>query len=198
MKITILIAALTVAFSGLGVGQPVSDQKASGRLYAPVDFSPDTYADLKNLGFILPTGTGKIKAPDFTLKDLAGQTRSLSSFRGKVVFLNFWGVWCYYCREEMPSLQRFYDRLKAKGLEIVAVNVQDTEETARDYIVKNKHTFPVLLDKDYKAMAQYGPRGFPTSYLIDRDGHLQAMLVGSRAWDTPEVFQAFEKILTGP
>jgi peroxiredoxin len=195
MKRTILLVVFVCAGVFFVQAEP-SDSINAGTLYHAVDFTTETNTYLQNLGFIL--ANGRIKAPDFTLQDLAGKQRSLSSFRGKVVFLNFWGVWCYYCREEMPSLQKFYDRMKSKGLEIVAVNVQDTEQTARDYIVKNKHTFTVLLDKEYKAVNLYGPRGYPTTFLVDREGYLQAMLVGARTWDTPEVYAAFEKILASP
>jgi peroxiredoxin len=198
MKNAILPIVVAIILSANGFGDSARDWSTgkAASFCRQVDFDPATNAELKKLGFVLPTG--RIKAPDFTLKDLNGQSRSLSFWRGKVVFLNFWGVWCYYCRLEMPSLQRFYDRLKEQGLEIVAVNVQDAEQTAREYITKNKHTFPVLLDKEYKAVEQYGPRGFPTTYLIDREGYLQAMLVGSREWDAPEIINVFKKLLASP
>jgi peroxiredoxin len=161
-----------------------------------VDFGPAAGLALKKLGFSLPSG--KIKAPDFTLKDLAGQDRSLSSFRKKLVLINFWGAWCYYCREEMPSFQRFYDRFKGEGLEIIAVNVQDTEAVARDYIKKNRHTFPVLLDATSSVTGMYGIRGFPTTFIVDQEGYLRAMLVGGLDWDTPSVTALFKQLLSTP
>jgi peroxiredoxin len=193
MKNTILVVALALAVANASAEPPADRLPPPG---PAGDFTPAVARELKELGFILPRE--KVKAPGFSLKDLGGATRSLSDFRGKVVLLNFWGVWCYYCRLEMPSLQRFFDRFQAQGLEIVAVDVQDTEQTARQFIIKNKYTFPVLFDRDNKAVAQYEPRGFPTTYLIDREGNLQAMLVGARDWDTPEVSRTFGKILAVP
>ncbi|MBN1523770.1 MAG: TlpA family protein disulfide reductase [Spirochaetales bacterium] len=155
--------------------------------------SEDIARQLRAAGFVLPAE--KVKAPDFTLKDFDGNSKSLSSFQGKFVFLNFWGVWCFYCRQEMPSIQKMYDQLKDKGLEIVAVNVQDSEKTARDFIKENNHTFPVLLDTEYTATQIYGIRGFPTTFLVDREGYLVAKLVGSRDYAAPEVISVLTKLL---
>jgi peroxiredoxin len=173
-----------------------STPQRSAPIALAVDFTPAANQALKKNGFSLPSA--KIKAPDFTLKDLSGQDRSLSSFRKKLVLINFWGAWCYYCREEMPSFQRFYDRFKNEGLEIVAVNVQDTEAEARNYINKNRYTFPVLLDATGSVTGMYGIRGFPTTFILDQDGYLRAMLVGGLDWDTPPVTALFKQLLSTP
>ena len=120
---------------------------------------------------------------------------SLSSYQGQWVFLNFWGVWCFYCRQEMPSIQKMYDLLKDKGLEVVAVNVQDSEKTARDYIRDNKHTFPVLLDTQFTVTQTYGIRGFPTTFLVDKEGYLIAKLVGSRDYASSDVIKTLTSLL---
>ncbi|MBS1234910.1 MAG: thiol:disulfide interchange protein, partial [Nitrospirae bacterium] len=62
------------------------------------------------------------RAPDFTIKDLAGKNISLSAFKGKVVLLNFWATWCPPCRAEMPALNKLYREKKNRGLEIIAVS----------------------------------------------------------------------------
>jgi len=95
----------------------------------------------------------------------------------------------------MPSIQKMYDQLKSRGLEVVAVNVRDSEETARQFIRENNHTFPVLLDAEFTATGMYGIRGFPTTFIVDRTGKLRAMYVGTREWDDPSVIQVFEKML---
>jgi peroxiredoxin len=190
----ILIAAAVLSACAPRAEAP-APEKASRVVPVPVDFGPDATRDLKKLGFLMPTR--EVKAPDFNLKSLDGEPRSLSSFRGKLVFLNFWGAWCQFCRIEMPSMQRLYDRCKAAGLEIVAVDVRDTEEEARAFIQKNKHTFPVLLDTNLQATGTYGVGVFPTTFLIDREGYLRAMINGGREWDSPEVIAVFSKILSG-
>jgi len=158
-----------------------------------IKFAPDVEKKLQALGFIIPS---KIeKAPDFSLKSLDGAIRSLSSLRGKVIFLNFWGVWCVYCRQEMPSIQTMYNSLKGPDFEVLAVDVQDSEATVRQYVSANKHDFPVLLDTEFKATQQYGIRGFPTTFIIDREGNLIAKLVGSRDYSYPAVIEAFKALI---
>ncbi|MBN2352576.1 MAG: TlpA family protein disulfide reductase [Spirochaetales bacterium] len=161
--------------------------------FIQVDFTPEADQNLKRIGFVLPSAP--VKAPDFSLKGLDGSTHSLSSYRGKLVLLNFWGVWCYYCRLEMPSLQRFYSRFKADGLEILAVDVRDTPETVRDFIKKNKYTFPVLLDETLSVTGMYGVGSFPTTFVVDREGYLRAMATGAADWENPAIVAVFNKIL---
>src|SRR3989304_1943674 len=150
MKLSIfpLLLAVFIYSCGETTAQN-SGTKAATPPGSPVEFPRELNADFKKLGFVLPSQ--EIKAPNFILKDLSGTQRALESFQGKVIFLNFWGVWCYYCKIEMPSIQRLYDRLGGGDFEIVAVNVRDDEKTAREFIETNKHTFPVLLDTDYQA-----------------------------------------------
>ena len=70
-----------------------------------------------------------VEAPDFTLKDLNDEDVSLSSYRGKLVFLNFWATWCGPCRVEMPSMQVMYEALDGYDFEILAVDLQESEKT---------------------------------------------------------------------
>jgi peroxiredoxin len=149
--------------------------------------------DLSAIGFVTPTRS--IKAPDVTLDSLGGGTLSLLSLRGKVVFLNFWGTWCQYCRREMPSIQRMYDILKSDGFTVLAVSVNDSPEAVKTFISRNNYTFPVALDSQYTATQTYGIRGFPTTYIIDKQGTLIGKLVGSLDWDAPEVLAVFRKLI---
>ena len=194
MKTTILLVLLSWGMLGCGNEETTSPVlPAESAPVQTVEFSRQADQELKQIGFVLPTD--EVQAPDFTLENLEGERQSLSDFRGRVVFLNFWGVWCYYCRIEMPSIQRLYDRLKDRGFEVVAVNVRDTEKTARDFIRENNHTFTVLLDKEFTATGMYGIRGFPTTFIVDKAGKLRAMYVGTREWDDPAVVKVFEQLL---
>lgn len=144
-------------------------------------------------GFQLPAKP--LTATDFTLPSLDGTDISLSSYRGKVVLLNFWATWCPPCRAEMPSMETLYRRLAPDGFEIVAVDLQEPEDVVRNYITDNGHTFPVLLDRNGSAGRTYAVRGIPTSYLIGRDGTVLAMTVGGRDWMAPSVLKAIESLL---
>jgi thiol-disulfide isomerase/thioredoxin len=132
---------------------------------------------------------------DFELQDLSGATRRLSDFRGKVVFLNFWATWCGPCRFEMPSMEKLYQRLKAKGLEIVAVNLQEDRSSVQRFVNENGLSFPVLLDTAGRIGATYGARSIPTTYIVDREGFVIAGTIGTREWDTEEYIRFFEKLL---
>ena len=138
----------------------------------------------------------KIPLADFTLPTLAGEQVTLSSLKGKVVFLNFWATWCPPCRAEMPSMERLYAKFKDKNFDILAVNLQEEPKPVKDFLTKNKLTFPVVLDTNGKIGSVYGVRGIPTTYLIDKEGFIVGGIVGGKEWDTPEVEEAI-KAMTG-
>ena len=148
---------------------------------------------LMNLGIALPQDT--VEAVDFELEDLDGKKRSLSSYRGNVVLLNFWATWCGPCRIEMPSMQRVYDDLKDEGFEIVAVDIREDRKLVKKFVKENGYSFPILLDKSGKVASAYGARSIPTTYIIDREGYVVGRTVGAREWDTEEVKVVFRDIL---
>jgi thiol-disulfide isomerase/thioredoxin len=124
----------------------------------------------------------------------SGSTR-LEDYRGKVLFLNLWATWCGPCRAEMPSMEKLYQRFKNKGLEILAVNIQERKADVEAFMRRNKLTFPAALDGDGRIAGQYGVMGIPTSYILDRQGRVILRLVGSINWDDPNIFAAFETLL---
>ena len=134
-------------------------------------------------------------ARDFTLPLLNGENVSLSSYKGKVVLLNFWATWCPPCRDEMPSMETLYQRFKDEGLEMLAVNLRENSSTVQQFIQSNKYTFPVMLDSAGRIGGIYGVRAIPTTYIIDREGKIAGQLVGSIHWDTPQVIAAFDALL---
>jgi thiol-disulfide isomerase/thioredoxin len=137
----------------------------------------------------------KLEIIDFELQDLSGTTRRLSDFNGKVVFLNFWATWCGPCRFEMPSMERLYQQLNAKGFEIVAVNLQEDRKSVQAFVDEYGLTFSVLLDTTGRVGATYGARSIPTTYLVDRDGFVIAGTIGTREWDGQDYIRFFEKLL---
>ncbi|MGP7815891.1 peroxiredoxin family protein [Niallia sp. 01092] len=108
------------------------------------------------------------KAPDFSLKNLAGDTVKLSDYRGKKVMLNFWATWCPPCKQEMPTIQQFFKESGNKVV-ILAVNIDGTEDVV-DF-VNNRHlTFPILLDEKDKVNELYKIITIPTTFFIDENG----------------------------
>ncbi|MFP3958800.1 MAG: TlpA disulfide reductase family protein [Spirochaetaceae bacterium] len=153
----------------------------------------DALARFAELG--LNTPGERVEAQDFELPGLhADGTRSLSSFEGDVVLLNFWASWCPPCIEEMPSMQALYKRLGGDGFEIVAVNLQEERDTVRTFMEENGFAFPVLLDRRGSVGREYNVRGIPTSYIIDAQGRMVAVMIGPYQWDDPEMVAALEDL----
>jgi len=173
-KRIIYATALLFLLSGLVFGQSLQERARK------VGLQP-----LKN-------GTEMI---DFELEDIDGRVTKLSSFKGKVIFLNFWATWCPPCREEMPSMQELYSRLGDDGLEIVAVDLQEDAGSVKSFFDEHGLTFTALLDKTGRVGATYGARNIPTTYIIDRKGFVIAGTIGGREWNTPEMIGFFETLL---
>lgn len=108
---------------------------------------------------------------DFTMKDLDGKDVSLSSFKGKVILLNFWATWCGPCKAEIPGFVELQDTYK-KDLVVVGYDVDDTAEKARAFATEYKINYPVLLGLGREDVQDaYGPIwGIPASFLISKDG----------------------------
>ncbi|ERI89551.1 thiol-disulfide oxidoreductase ResA domain protein [Clostridiales bacterium oral taxon 876 str. F0540] len=121
----------------------------------------------------------KVKASDFKIKDLNGKEVSLSDYKGKKVFLNFWASWCPPCKAEMPDIERLYQETKDSDLVILAVNLAEDNTTVQNFIKNNKYSFPVLLDPDNDAAIKYQIVSIPTSYFIDKEGNVVAKHIGS-------------------
>ena len=134
-------------------------------------------------------------APDFTFPDLDGKMISLSGHKGKVVLVNIWATWCRPCIDEMPSMEKLYQRLNAKGFEILAVNLQEDRSSVKRFVDEYGLSFPVLLDTTGRIGATYGARSIPTTYIVDREGFVIAGTIGTREWDTEDYIRFFEKLL---
>jgi peroxiredoxin len=136
-------------------------------------------------------------APDFTLKTLDGSTVSLSQFRGKVVFLNFWASWCPPCRAEMPSMERLHEVFADRGLVMLAVNVEQDQRSVQGFLDKHPHTFPVLFDPEGQAQDLYQVFRFPETFLIDKEGKIVERFLGARDWSSVDFLKLFDSLLKG-
>lgn len=141
------------------------------------------------------TGTGNeptaIPAPDFTLTDQYGNTHTLSAYKGKTVFLNFWATWCPPCRAEMPDIQALYESYGSNTGDLIVLGVanpksaenpygQDgTKEEVMSFLKENNFTFPVVMDMDGMVFARYGISAFPTTFMITADGMVFGYVPGA-------------------
>ena len=137
-----------------------------------------------------------IAATDFTVPQLTSQQLRLSDFKGRVVFLNFWATWCVPCREEMPVMERLYQRYRDRGLTILAVSV-DTggPATVAAFVKMLRLTYPIGLDPKMEVANQYRVRVLPSSFLIDRQRNVAGIAVGPRDWDSPAARAVVETLL---
>jgi peroxiredoxin len=108
-------------------------------------------------------------APDFSFKDLDGNSHRLADFRRRIVLLDFWGVWCFPCRIEAPNLAAAYKRLKEKGFEIISIDVRDTPEVLRKFISEKQMNW-THLQADEALLQLYRVDQYPTYYLLDKEG----------------------------
>jgi cytochrome c biogenesis protein CcmG/thiol:disulfide interchange protein DsbE len=127
--------------------------------------------------------TGK-PAPDFTLTLFDGSTARLSDFRGKVVFLNFWASWCPPCRAEARLLEQAWRQQRDQGVVFLGVDIQDTEEAARDFLKEFGITYMNGRDPRNRIAIDYGVYGIPETYFIDREGRITYKHIGALGWQT--------------
>lgn len=145
-------------------------------------FAADSFTEL---GVDVPKV--RLEAPAFTLDRLKDGVGSLKDYKGKVVLLNFWATWCGPCREEMPAMQRLWERYRAQGFVIVAIAAdRGSRKPVASFVDKLALSYPVLLDPEGNVRKRYEVIGLPMSYLIGRDGKISGRLVGIREWDSPE------------
>jgi thiol-disulfide isomerase/thioredoxin len=124
--------------------------------------------------------------PEITLKDPNGQSVSLSDFRGKIVFINFWTTWCLACVIEMPSMEKLHQKFKDKDFAMVAVNLQESASKVKQFFKEFKLTFMTLLDSTGDVGAELGIRSIPTTFILDKSGRIIGKALGPREWESQE------------
>lgn len=122
--------------------------------------------------------------PDFQLESFEGEKVSLKGLGKRVVFLNFWATWCPPCVEEMPSMERLFNKLQSEpNFTMVAISVDKQWDEVRRFFRAYRPGFEILLDPDSSIASSYGSSVYPESYVIV-DGRVRAFIEGPRDWDT--------------
>jgi len=135
--------------------------------------------------------------PEFSLPDMDGELHALQDYRGKVVLINFWATWCPPCRREMPALEQLYRKLGDQPFAVLAINQWEDADLVFAYMgdLNVFPSFPILFDPESKVSADFGVKGLPTSFLLDKQGRVVFRAVGGRAFDHPEVEQTIRSLL---
>ncbi|WP_282019648.1 thiol-disulfide oxidoreductase ResA [Planomicrobium okeanokoites] len=118
------------------------------------------------------------QAPDFALTDLNGDRHQLSDYKGQGVFVNFWGTWCKPCEKEFPLMDRQYQVYKDQGVQILAVNIAQSDYEVEQYAERKNLTFPIVIDKDKSVMQAYNIRPLPTTILVNPEGAIVKIITG--------------------
>ena len=133
---------------------------------------------------------------DFVLPDLQGRQVQLSSLHGKVVFINVWATWCQPCIDEMPTIQRLYEQMQARGLEILTVSLDPLgAQIVKPFMHRYDLSFPVLLDTKSQVEKLYGTTGVPESFIVDKNGRLVEKIIGPRDWSDPQTIALFQRLI---
>jgi len=156
--------------------------------------APPSSVKHKSRRNLLDTIASKPRAPDFALVDEDGDIHRLSDYKGKPVILNFWATWCPPCREEIPSMNRAWKKIKDEGIEMIAINVGEDEDTIFAFTAEYPIDFQVLLDESGEMMKKWPVKGLPTTFILDIRGHIVYRATGGREWDADELLDKVRKL----
>ena len=132
-------------------------------------------------------------APEFTIQDNDRKV-SLDEFRGKIVVLNFWATWCPPCVDEMPSLVQMQQKMRNKGVEVLAISVDADQSAYQNFLKEYKVDLLTVRDPAQKSNNLYGTFKFPETYIIDRQGILRRKFIGAIDWGQPEIVDYLAKL----
>lgn len=132
------------------------------------------------------------QAPDWSEPTSSGSTLSLSSLRGRPVYLNFFATWCEPCNEEAPYINQFQKEYGARGLQIVGVDELESKTKAQQFIDKYHLAYPAVVDNG-TLQTQYSVNGLPVHVFIERSGVISKIVVGQMS--KPDIDSAIRTIL---
>lgn len=161
-------------------------------LLMSVSLSNHVFAAAKQIKFYEPKT--RHAAPKLRLKDIDGNTYSLSGNNGEVRIVNFWSSWCVPCIKEMPSLDKFHQEFKDKKVNVVAVAVGESLHDVRKFQDSSRVEFPMVADADKSASDAWDVFAVPISYIIDREGYIAVRVVGDYDWQSDEIKQLVHEI----
>lgn len=128
----------------------------------------------------------KISPIDFTLYDQFGNKHTLSEYKGKTIFVNFWATWCPPCRKEMPHIQELYEEYNENQDDVVILGIaspklgrEGSEEVIKEYLDGEGFTFPTVFDEKGPMAKGYGINAFPSTLIIDKEGYITKYIPGA-------------------
>ncbi len=134
------------------------------------------------------------KAVEFNLQ---GQNKiiQLSSYKGKIIYLDFWASWCVPCRQSFPFMNKMQKKYADKGLEIIAINLDEDIEKARQFLKMIPAAFTIAYDPEGKASRAYKVSVVPTFYLLNRQGNIVYKHTGFRHSENEKIEIKIQQLL---
>jgi peroxiredoxin len=171
------LGLLAVIVGGLLWYQSRGNSDAASDGYGTVELPAAKNATSKS-----PDASAGRAAPDFMLQSPDGNTLRLSDLQGRPVIVNFWATWCGTCRAEMPEVVKTYEAQKASGLQVVLVNLRESDARVAEYAKDHGATFPMVIDRSGEVARTWrigGPnQGVPSTYFIDSNGVVRKVIFG--------------------
>jgi cytochrome c biogenesis protein CcmG/thiol:disulfide interchange protein DsbE len=145
---------------------------------------------------VVPAPNRTQSAPDFSLSALDGQPLRLSSYRGKIVVLDFWATWCAPCREEIPHFIQMQNQYGNRGVQLIGISMDDSPEPVRSFYQQFKMNYPVAVGNAKLGELYGGILGLPITYVIGRDGKIEGKYIG--ATDVAVIERRVQDLLQEP
>jgi len=123
-------------------------------------------------------GASLTSAPDVALQTAGGKIVQLASYSGKVLLVDFWASWCTSCKTSFPALDSLFEEYQPRGFEVLAVNLDERRRDADAFLSERPHHLTVLFDPTGASPSAFGVKGMPTSFLIDKTGHIRFTHMG--------------------
>ncbi|MGE4064081.1 MAG: TlpA family protein disulfide reductase [Rhodospirillaceae bacterium] len=180
-NLALIITALAVVASGLGLDRMPSATAAASEKIEPKDFT---------------WHSTPVDAPKTVFKDANDADKTLKDFGGKVLIVNFWATWCAPCVKEMPSLERLNAKLGGKDFQVIAINQErNGAKVAKPFADKQGWKMPLYLDAATGFYRDAKLGGLPTTLIIGKDGKELGRVAGEVEWDSPAVEKMVRDLL---
>lgn len=155
---------------------------------------PKVLLALTLIGTVTTLPAKGAKAPEFSLPG-RNATVSLSSYRGRLVYVDFWASWCVPCRKSFPWMNAMHQKYEKYGLSIVAINLDEDRALADRFLERVPAEFVIAFDPSAKTAESYGVKVMPSSFIVNRQGDLVAVHKGFRSKDTAKMEKQIRQLL---
>lgn len=134
---------------------------------------------------------------DFELVSLEGQKIRLSDFKGQVVLVHFWATWCPPCAQEIPSLNKLYNKMRQMpegDFVLLAISMDERSEDVANFKKRVPFDFPVYFDPTFKIADEFGTFGLPETFFLDRKGDIAQKIIGPQNWENRKWYEEYKKL----